>query len=149
MSKKKRKLTVKQQKFADYYVELGNAEQAALKAGYSKNYARGQSYKLLANVGVKSYIEKRMEELKTERVADQQEILEFLTAVVRGEVAEPVAVLDGDGRQKVVNLQPSVQTRRSAAVDLGKRYAMWTEKQQVEVEGAVQFIDDISDDNAD
>lgn len=145
---RKRKLTIKQQAFADFYIELGNAYQAAKKAGYSENYAKGNVVKLLENVSVKSYIEKRMEELKTERVADQQEILEFLTAVIRGEVAEPVPVLDGNGKQKVVNLQPSVQTRRAAAVDLGKRYAMWTEKQQIEVDGAVQFIDDISDDNA-
>lgn len=143
---KKRKLTIKQQAFADFYIELGNIEQAALKAGYSKSYARSQSHKLLANVGVKSYIEKRMEELKTERVADQQEILEFLTAVVRGEVAEPVPVLSGEGKQKVVNVLPSVQTRRAAAVDIGKRYAMWTEKQQVENITPV-IVDDVPDDD--
>lgn len=142
---KKRKLTIKQQAFADFYIELGNAYQAAIKAGYSESYAKGNVVKLLENVSVAIYIEKRMEELKTERVADQQEILEFLTSVVRGEVVEPVPILDGNGVQKVVKLQPNVQTRRAAAVDLGKRYAMWTEKQQIEVEGVVQFIDDISD----
>lgn len=127
-----KKLNPKQQAFADFYIELGNAEEAALKAGYSRAYARGKSYTLLANVGIKAYIEDRMEELKSEHVADQQEIMEFLTSVVRGEVVEPVAILNGDGYQKVVELRPSVQTRRAAAVDLGKRYAMWTEKQQVE-----------------
>lgn len=142
---KKRKLTLKQQAFADYYIELGNIEQAAIKAGYSKSYARGNAHKLVANVSIKSYIDKRMEELKTERVADQQEILEFLTSVIRGEVEEPVAILSGEGKQKVVNLLPPVNVRKAAAVDLGKRYAMWTEKQQVDVQGVVQFIDDISD----
>lgn len=146
---KKRKLTVKQLKFADYYVETGNATQAAIKAGYSKKYANTNASKLLQNTTIKLYIEKRMEELKTERVADQQEILEFLTSVIRGEVAEPVPILDGNGHQKVVSLQPSVQTRRAAAVDLGKRYAMWTDKQQIDVAGTVQFIDDIGDNDAD
>ena len=47
------KLTKKQQDFADYYIELGSAEEAAIKAGYSKNYARASAYKLLANVGTK------------------------------------------------------------------------------------------------
>lgn len=141
-----KKLNPKQQAFADHYIELGNAEEAALKAGYSKAYARGKSYTLLANVGIKAYIEKRMAELKSERVADQQEVMEFLTAVMRGEVEEPIAILDGEGYQKVVNVKPSAQTRRSAAVDIGKRYAMWTDKQQTEVTGAVQFIDDISGD---
>lgn len=142
---KKRKLTIKQQAFADYYIELGNIEQAAIKAGYSKSYARGNAHKLVANVSIKSYIDKRMEELKTERVADQQEILEFLTSVIRGEVEEPVAILSGEGKQKVVNLLPPVNVRKAAAVDLGKRYAMWTEKQQVDIQSTVQFIDDISD----
>lgn len=143
---KKRKLTVKQQAFADYYIELGNAYQAAIKAGYSENYAKGNVVKLLENVSVKAYIENRMEEIKTERVADQQEILEFLTSVIRGEVEEPVPVLSGKGKQKVVKLKPSVQTRRAAAVDLGKRYAMWTEKQQVENITPV-FVDDVPDED--
>lgn len=143
---KKRKLTIKQQAFADYYIELGNAYQAAKKAGYSENYAKGNVVKLLENVSVKVYIETRMEEIKTERVADQQEILEFLTSVIRGEVDEPIPILNGDGHQKVVKLKPSVQTRRAAAVDLGKRYAMWTEKQQVENITPV-FVDDVPDDD--
>lgn len=141
-----KRLNPKQQAFADYYIELASAEQAALKAGYSKAYARGKAYTLLANVGIKAYIEKRMEELKTERVADQQEIMEFLTSVVRGEVAEPVAVLDGDGFQKIVELKPSVQTRRAAAVDIGKRYAMWTDKQQVE-NITPTFVEDVPEDD--
>ncbi len=126
------KLRPKQQTFADYYIELGNAYQAAIKAGYSENYAKGNVVKLLENESVKAYIEKRMEEIKSERVADQQEVMEFLTAVMRGEVDEPIAILDGEGHQKVVHVKPSAQTRRAAAVDIGKRYAMWTEKQQVE-----------------
>lgn len=141
-----RKLTPKQQAFADYYIEHGNATEAALQAGYSKNYANAQSYKLLENVGVKTYIENWMEELKSERVADQQEIMEFLTSVMRGDVVEPVPILNGDGFQKVVNLQPPVNVRKAAAVDLGKRYAMWTDKQQVE-NITPTFVNDVPDDD--
>ena len=61
---------------------------AAIKVGYSKNYANAQSYKLLENVGVKTYIDNRLEELKSERVADQQEIMEYLTSIMRGEQTE-------------------------------------------------------------
>jgi len=122
------KLTLKQQMFADEYLISGNIEQSALKAGYSKNYARSQSHKLLANIGVKAYIDKRLEEIKSEKVADQQEIMEFLTAIVRGEVTEQVAIFKGDGVQKVVDLIPNAQARKSAAELLGKRYAMWTDK---------------------
>lgn len=137
------KLTIKQQKFADEYVITGNAYQSAIKAGYSHNYARAQASKLLENVGVKAYINTQLEELQSAKVADQQEIMEFLTSVIRGEVVEPVAILDGDGYQKVVELPPNIQTRRAAAVDLGKRYSMWTDKQDVNVTGLVSFHDDI------
>lgn len=54
-----RKLNPKQQAFADYYIEIGNAEEAALKAGYSKAYARGKAYTLLANVGIKIWRARR------------------------------------------------------------------------------------------
>lgn len=134
----------RQRRFADFYIELGNVYQAAIKAGYSENYAKAQSHKLLENVGVKAYVDERLEKIKTERVADQQEIMEFLTSVVRGEVVEPVPILDGEGYQKVVEVQPSVQTRRAAAVDLGKRYMMWTERHEVEHK-LPTFVDDVDE----
>lgn len=137
------KLNERQQRFADEYIISGNIKQSALKAGYSKNYARGRSHELLANVGVKAYIDERLEKLKSEKVADQQEIMEFLTAVIRGQVTEPVALLDAEGGQVVVELQPSVQTRKSAAVDLGKRYAMWTDKHQLEGIVPVKIVNNI------
>ncbi|WP_212928521.1 terminase small subunit [Oceanobacillus oncorhynchi] len=142
----KRKMTIKQQRFADYYIETGNATQAAIRAGYSKKYANTNVSKLLQNTTVSQYIEKRLDELQSERVADQQEIMEFLTSVIRGEVSEPVPILNGDGHQKVVELIPSVQTRKAAAVDLGKRYAMWTEKHQVE-DVTPTFVEDVPEDD--
>lgn len=122
------KLTQKQQKFCDYYIELGNAKQAAIKAGYSPKTAKAIGAENLTKPYLKAYIDERLEEIKNERTADAQEVMEFLTSVMRGEVTEPVTVLDGDGYQKVVELKPSVQTRRSAAVDIGKRYALFTDK---------------------
>lgn len=137
------KLTLKQQRFADEYIISGNIEQSALKAGYSKNYARSQSHKLLANIGIKSYIDTRLEELKSERVADQQEVMEYLTAVMRGEKTEPLLVLDGEGTQRVVDAVPSVQSRTKAAELLGKRYRLFTDKVEAEVNTSVTFVDDI------
>ncbi|MBW8350768.1 terminase small subunit [Bacillus sp. IITD106] len=136
------KLRPKQQAFADYYIELGNAYQAAIKAGYSENYAKGNVVKLLENVSVNAYIEQRMEELKSKRIADQQEIMEFLTSVMRGEIDEPMPLLAGDGYQEVVHVKPNAQARKAAAELLGKRYAMWTDKQQVENITPV-FVEDV------
>ncbi|HLR58904.1 MAG TPA: terminase small subunit [Pseudogracilibacillus sp.] len=144
---RKKKLTLKQQKFADEYIIIGNTEQAAIKAGYSKSYARGNAHKLVANVSIKAYIEERLEEIKSEKVATQQEVMEFLTSVMRGETHEPIPLLDGDGYQKVVNVTPNAQARKSAAELIGKRYAMWTDKQEVDITGAVTFIDDIGEED--
>lgn len=86
------KLTAKQQKFADYYIELGNAAEAARKAGYSKRTARSIGQENLTKPDVKEYISKRLEELANERVADQREVLEFLTRLVRREESDQVVV---------------------------------------------------------
>ncbi|MFJ6207329.1 terminase small subunit [Lysinibacillus sp. NPDC092081] len=66
---KVKKLTLKQQAFADFYIELGNATQAAIKAGYSQKTAYSIGDENLRKPEIKSYIEKRMEELIYERVA--------------------------------------------------------------------------------
>lgn len=127
-------MTEKQQKFADEYIISLNATQAYKKAYPSVKKdaaARASASQLLTNPNVKAYIDERLEKLKSERVADQQEVLEFLTAVMRGEVTEPLLVLDGDGYQKVVNAVPNVSTRRSAAVDLGKRFGLFVDKQEI------------------
>lgn len=61
-----KKLMIKQKKFADEYIISGNAYQSAINAGYSDNHAKARSRKMLENVGIKSYIEKRMKELEKE-----------------------------------------------------------------------------------
>lgn len=133
------KLSIKQKRFADEYIISGNAYQSAIKAGYSKNYSKGNVVKLLENVSVKAYIDERLAEINNRKIADQQEVLEYLTSVMRGEVTEPLTVLDGDGYQRVIDASPSVATRNKAAELLGKRYRIFTEKQEVEVTGQVIF----------
>ena len=102
---------------------------------------------MLSNAIIKAYIDERLEELKSERIADQQEVLEFLTAVMRGEVTEPLLVLDGEGTQKVVEAKPNVLTRKSAAVDLGKRYGLFVEKQELTSNTITQIVWDIPDED--
>ena len=137
------KLTLKQQRFADEYIISGNATDAAIKAGYSKRTARSIGQENLTKPDIKAYIDERLEALQSDKVADQQEVMEFLTAVMRGEVTEPMAVGKGEGYQEVMHVLPNVSTRRAAAVDIGKRYGMWTERQDVSVSGSVVFNDDI------
>lgn len=135
-------MTEKQKTFADEYIICLNATQAYKKAypNIKKDeVARANGSRLLTNANVKAYIDEQLEKLKSKRVADQQEVLEYLTSVMRGEVTEPLTVLDGDGYQRVIDAAPSVATRNKAAELLGKRYRIFTEKQEVEVTGQVIF----------
>lgn len=83
MAKEEYKLNERQRRFADEYIVSGNIEQSALMAGYSKTYARGRSHELLANVGIKKYLDKRNEAIESEKIADMKEIKEFWTSLLR------------------------------------------------------------------
>lgn len=150
----KKKLTLKQQRFADEYIITGNASEAyktAYKNVKKDATARANSSRLLANANVSAYIAERMEELKSEKVADQQEVLEYLTSVMRGQVQDEVLLVVGDGdfgsTVERNEKRSDTNDRTKAAELLGKRYTMWTDKQQLEVAGAVTFIDDIGEDD--
>ena len=141
-------LNPRQRAFADEYIICLNATRAYKKAypNVKKDeVARANGSRLLTNANVKAYIDEQLEKLQSERVADQQEVMEYLTAVMRGKKTEPLLVLDGEGKQKVVNAIPPVQARTKAAELLGKRYRLFTDK--VELDATVEqvvFEDDIS-----
>lgn len=115
------KLTEKQKKFADYYIELGNATQAAIKAGYSAKYANTNASKLLQNTTIKSYIDERMEQLASERIMSAQEILERLTKIAKADITETVIISGVDGVEEVEK-PPDFKTQIQAMKELLKRY---------------------------
>lgn len=140
------KLNVKQKAFADYYIETGNAYQSAIKAGYSENYAKGNVIKLLENESVKIYIQEKMKEIESERIAKAEEVLAFLSSSLRGEVLEEVIsteTIDGMIKPVILKKQLSAKDRIKAAELLGKRYALFTEKVDLEGNVGVTIIDDI------
>ena len=140
------KLNIKQKAFADYFIETGNAYQSAIKAGYSENYAKGNVIKLLENESVKKYIEEKMKEIESERIAKAEEVLAFLSASLRGEVLEEVIsteTVDGMVKPVILKKQLSAKDRIKAAELLGKRYALFTEKVDLEGNVGVTIIDDI------
>ncbi|MCF6164783.1 terminase small subunit (plasmid) [Furfurilactobacillus rossiae] len=87
-----RKLTLMQQKFADEYIVSGNAADAARKAGYSVKTARSVGQENLTKPDIKKYIDERLKELESAKVATQKEVLEFLTRILRREETEQVVV---------------------------------------------------------
>ena len=136
-------MTAKQKRFCEEYLVDCNATQAAIRTGYSKKTARAVGQRLLTNVDIKKYIEQQLQKLKNEKIADAQEVLEYLTSVMRGEQKEQVALLTGEGVQDLVQKDVSAKDRLKAAELIGKRYALFTEKVELQGETTIQIVDDI------
>lgn len=139
-----RGLTLKQKKFADEYIISANKCEAAILAGYSEKYAKSQSHKLLENVGIKKYIDERLAEIDSEKIANQTEILQYLSSVMRGKQTEQTLKSRGSELgQEIADIEVSAKDRIKAAELLGKRYGMWTEKVETIENSVVVIKDDI------
>ena len=125
-------MTERQKKFADDYLITGIAYKSAINAGYSEKYAKTNSHKLLENTRIKAYIEEKLTKLESETVAEQKEVLEFLTETMRGEHQQEQVIMvpTGNGRGKLekVKTEAQLKDRIKAAELLGKRYGIFTEK---------------------
>lgn len=121
------KLTAKQQRFCDEYLIDLNATQAAIRAGYSGKNANNIASENLAKPNIQKYIRDRMAEKETSLIADQNEILEYLTSVLRGE-SEAGMIVDKNGDMAATPDLPGVKDRLRAAELLGKRYGLFVEK---------------------
>lgn len=130
-----KKLTPKQKAFCDYYIELGNATEAAIKAGYNKKTARQIGSMNLTKVDIKQYIEERLKSIEDARIAKGEEVLQYLTKVMRGEEKDQFG------------LDASLQDRTKAAELLGKRYRLFVDKVEADINQTVIFTgeDDLED----
>jgi phage terminase small subunit len=141
------KLTEKQKRFADYYIETGNASESAIRAGYSKGSAKEIASQNLTKLNIKSYIEKNIESKDKKRIASQDEVLEYLTSVLRGEIIEECAVTEniGDFRSeaRIIEKQVAPKDRNKAAELLAKRYGLLTENLKLGGEGVIKIINNI------
>ena len=122
------KMTPKQKAFADYYIECGNATEAARKAGYKQPHVQGSQN--LEKLSVSTYIEERLKQIESERIATADEVLRYLTSVMRGETKDQFG------------LDASLQDRNKAAEMLGKRYRLFTDKVETTTNAQVRIIDD-------
>lgn len=100
-------LTPKQKAFADYYIETGNASESARRAGYK--CAEQQGKENLQKPTIIAYIAERTKPREDNRIASGDEVMEFLTAVMRGEIKD------------AFDLPPSLADRKDAAKELAKR----------------------------
>ena len=144
-----KKLTEKKKKFADYYIKTGNATESAKYAGYSEKTAYSSGQRLLKDVEVARYVEETMEQLKKETIADADEVLQLLTSIARGETTEENAFVDKNGNPVIVKTQVKEKERIKALELLGKRYKLYVDKVEANVDGEVKVVfegeDDIED----
>ena len=125
------KLTEKQKRFIDYYIETANATESAKRAGYSEKTAKQIGNENLTKLD--AFIQEKLKEKADKRIASQDEVLEYLTKVMRGEEKDSFG------------LDASLQDRTKCAELLGKRYGTFKEK--VDVAGNIPVViqDDITE----
>lgn len=151
-----KKLTVKQEAFCLHYAKTGNATESYNTAGYkatNSNIAGVEAHKLLKNPKIEKRLKKIAEEVKTEKIADIQEIQEFLTSVMRRENRENVVVTiskqessykpDEEGKMRkyttkeeipmVVPIPAKLSDANKAAETLAKMQGAFDNKLQVEL----------------
>jgi phage terminase small subunit len=143
------KMTAKQQRFCDEYLIDLNATQAAIRAGYSEKNARNIASENLAKPNIKQYIDERMAEKESELIADQNEVLKYLTSVLRGETQSEIVVVEGVGEgcseARAIHKAPDEKERLKAAELLGKRYGLYTEKIEQQVDMDLNIVVDYGD----
>ena len=117
------RLTVKQRLFADEYIKSGNATQAAIKAGYSPKTVRSIGQENLTKPDIKAYIDAKMAEIESSKIADAKEVLEFYTRVLREEETEEVTLAAGD-KVVTVRKKPSTKDKIAVSREIMKRYPL-------------------------
>lgn len=140
-------MTDNQKKFCDEYLIDTNATRA-YKIAYphvkSDDAARACASRLLTKDNIKSYIDEQLEKISSEKIADAEEVMKYLTSIMRGEETDEVLRFVGDGYQEKTRLQVNVKDRNKAAELLGKRYGIFKDNLAVEVEPVV-IVNDLKE----
>ena len=144
-------LTEKQKRFCDEYLIDLNATQAAIRAGYSERSARQIAERNMTKDDIQKYIKERMSEKEKQLIADQDEVLKYLTSVLRGESTAQEIVIEGTGdgcsEAKTMEKAPSEKERLKAAELLGKRYALFTDKVETDMDMDLNITIDYGEDD--
>jgi phage terminase small subunit len=143
------KMTAKQMRFCDEYLIDLNATQAAIRAGYSEKNARNIASENMAKPNIKAYIDQRMAEKESKLIADQNEILKYLTSVMRGESQSEIVVVESIGdfttEARTMQKAPDEKERLRAAELLGKRYGLYKENVEQTVDMELNITVDYGD----
>jgi phage terminase small subunit len=130
-------LSVKQKRFLEYYLIDGEVRSAAKKA----NYAEKSAYLFIKQPWIKDYIDKEYAAIHTARTAEAQEVMEYLTSVMRGEFTDEVIMMQGEGHGRTIpkhlEKKIDVKDRTAAANLLAKRYNLYNDGVNVKSEGGI------------
>ena len=147
-------MTEKQKMFADeYLIDLNatRAYRAVYKTIKNDGVARRNGSRLLTNADIKKYIDERLEEIRNEKTADAQEVMEYLTAVLRGESTSEEIVVEGLGdgmsEARTMEKRPSERDRLKAAELLGKRFGLYTDKVEMDADMDLNITIDYGEDD--
>ena len=113
-------------------MKTNNITHSAIDAGYSPKTAHVQGCNLLKNTKVSAYINAINERIESDKIADIEEVMQYLTSVMRGE------------KKDQFDLDPALSERTKAASELAKRLDV--KARNLNIECAVNIIDDIPDD---
>ncbi len=147
------KMTAKQQRFCDEYLIDLNATQAAIRAGYSENTARQIGTENLSKPSIREYIDNRLADKEKELIADQDEVMRYLTAVMRREMTDSVVVTlkketskyvpDEEGKMRkqtvkeevpqIVKIPAQLRDSNKAAELLGRAYGIYTDRVETDI----------------
>lgn len=126
-------LNERQLAFCEYYIECGNATEAAEKAGYSKKTSRSIGAENLTKPDISAYIEKRLAEQRAQRIASADEVMMFFTSVMRGEVKD------------AFDLDPALDTRLAAGKEIMKRYNVAADRNRTSEEKLDKLLEEFRD----
>lgn len=146
------KMTEKQKRFCDEYLIDLNATQASIRAGYSKKTAKNIGQENLTKPNIKEYIDQRLKEKESKLIATQDEVLRYLTSVMRGESQSEVVVIENIGdymsQARTMQKAPDEKERLKAGELLGKYYGLNITKVEGSLDMGVSIIkDDIPDED--
>lgn len=129
------------ERFCIEYIRTLNARQSYLIAYPECSFgsASASGVRLLNNAKVQERIEELMQEMRKEKIASAEEVLELLTEIARGETTEEVVTAKG----KIVTVDSNTQARLKALDLLAKRWGLMREKVEVSGNIGVTIVDDI------
>lgn len=158
-------MTEKQKRFCDEYLIDLNATRAAIRAGYSEKTAKQIGQQNLTKLDLREYIDKRLAEKEAELIADQDEVLKYLTSVMRREKNEHIVVTTSEEKTtyvpdetgkvrrqtvkkeipQIVEIPAKLSDANKAAELLGKVHGLYTDKIEADVDMELNINIDYGD----